>query len=190
MASFFPDYNGASDEKIARRAQGGDKEAYGQLVERYESKLIRYGSKFLNNREDIKDLVQEVFLKAYRNIKSFDISRRFSPWIYRVAHNEFVNALQKNKRNRFLAVNFDEFFPHLKAKETADFSVNQNDLRKTLDSYLEKLDAKYREPIVLYYFQDLGYKEIADILHVPAATVGVRLQRARANLKKMMENKN
>ena len=184
MNPVLSSYRGSSDEEIAKLVQTGDKAAFGELVDRYEAKLARYARKFLANRDDVNDLVQEVFIKAYCNIQSFDASRRFSPWIYRIAHNEFVNALKKLRRNALSFIDFDLFFPRLAAKETADFEANKNDLRQTLDQYLNRLDAKYREPLVLYYFQDLSYKEIADILHIPAATVGVRLQRGKAMLRK------
>lgn len=183
------DKNFKTDEEIARAVQKGASEEFGVLVDRYEAKLTRYAHKFLANREDVKDLVQEVFIKTYKNIKSFNPSRRFSPWIYRIAHNEFVNALGRKQRDKML-FNFDAFFPHPAAKETSDAQALENDLRQTIDFYLNRLDAKYREPLILYYFQDLNYKEIADILHIPVATVGVRLQRAKSILKKLMGSNN
>jgi len=84
-----------TDEAIAARVQNGDADAFSVLLERYEKKIFRYAGKFLSHPDDIKDIVQDVFVKAYVNIKSFDASRRFSPWIYRIAHNEFINALKK-----------------------------------------------------------------------------------------------
>ena len=84
-----------TDEEIAKRVQGGDVDSFGVLIERYEEKIARYARKFLMRGEDVKDIVQEVFIKAYVNIQSFDTRQRFSPWIYRIAHNEFINAIKK-----------------------------------------------------------------------------------------------
>ena len=84
-----------TDEQIAQAVQKGDSSAFGLLVERYEPKLLRYAKKFLFDYEDGKDIVQEVFIKAYSNIQSFDSGRSFSSWIYRIAHNEFINAIRK-----------------------------------------------------------------------------------------------
>lgn len=190
MDSPISTYKDASDEQIAKKVQMGDKAAFGELVDRYEAKLTRYARKFLANRDDVKDLVQDVFVKAFCNIRSFDASRRFSPWIYRVAHNEFVNELERKRRDRLTFLDFDTILPHPAAKETADSQAFKNDLRRTLDKYLDQLDAKYREPLVLYYFQEQEYKEIADILRIPVATVGVRLQRGRAMLRKIIDNAN
>ncbi|HEY4524474.1 MAG TPA: RNA polymerase sigma factor [Candidatus Paceibacterota bacterium] len=100
------------DKEIARRAQRGDTESFGFLVEKYGAKIKRYGKKFLLNREDLEDLTQEVFLKAYANIQSFDARQSFSPWLYRIAHNEFVNAIKKRAGRKIFSVDFDLFFPH------------------------------------------------------------------------------
>jgi len=77
----------------------GDIEVFGILLDRYEQKLSRYGKKFLSRKEDIEDIVQDVFVSAYQNIQSFDSTQRWSPWIYRIAHNALVNALRKKGRS-------------------------------------------------------------------------------------------
>jgi RNA polymerase sigma-70 factor (ECF subfamily) len=179
----------AIDEDIAKLVQQGDREAFGLLVERYRSKIERYVRRFLFNTEDAQDIVQEVFIKAYVNIQSFDPKRKFSSWLYRIAHNESINALKKKGRERMSFIDFDVLIPQLAAKETADADVHRDELRAALDGSLEKLSAKYREPLVLYYFEDMDYKEIADVLRIPVATVGVRLRRGRARLQSIIERK-
>ena len=177
-----------TDEQIAKEVQGGNTAAFASLIDRYEEKLLRYGRRFLRDDDEVHDAVQEAFIKAYVNIQSFDVSRRFSPWIYRIAHNEFVNALKKKKESVSLS-DFDTIFPHPIAKESADDIATASELRRLLDGGLTKLDAKYREPLVLYYFEDLDYKEIAEVLRIPVATVGVRLKRGREALLKEVKNK-
>lgn len=179
-----------TDEAAAVRVQNGDAEAFSVLLERYEKKISRYARKFLSHPDDVKDIVQDVFVKAYVNIKSFDAARRFSPWIYRIAHNEFINALKKKKTEKIAFIDFDLLLPHPVAPETADADVDRQDLRRLLDRGIEKMPAKYREPLVLYYFEDMNYREIADIIHLPISTVGVRLQRGKALLKKIIAGKN
>jgi RNA polymerase sigma-70 factor (ECF subfamily) len=129
--------------------------------------------------------VQDVFIKAYENIQSFDGARRFSPWLYRIAHNEFVNALKKRAaRPTMFTIDFDTLFPHLSSDERSDSAALERDMRRVLDEHLAKLDPKYREPLILYYLEGMDYREISDILMIPISTVGVRLARARALLKK------
>lgn len=176
-----------ADEAVALRVQAGDKEAFGLLIERYSAKLSRYARKFLASPDDRDDLVQDVFMKAYMNIQSFDATRRFSPWIYRIAHNEFVNALSRRKFTESLfSLDLDTFFPQLVAHETADADAHRSEMRAMLDKGLAQIPPKYREPLVLYYFEDLDYKEIADILHIPVSTVGVRLIRGKKALQEQL----
>ena len=178
------------DEQIASFVQKGDATAFGELVERFEPKMMRYAKRFLFNIQDAEDVVQEVFLKAYINIKSFDSARRFSPWLYRIAHNEFVNELSKRHRQPVLNFDFDLLFPQPVAKETADDAAHRHDLRRFLDTYLDKISPKYRELLVLYYYEEMDYKEISEILQIPTSTVGVRLARGKAALKKLLSRDN
>lgn len=179
------------DEAIAVRVQKGDAEAFQVLVERYDQKMSRYARRFLFDSDEAKDLVQDIFIKAYVNIRGFDVERRFSPWIYRIAHNEFVNALKKKKKERanLSLFDFDVLFPHLQltAKETADSDINRRELKEVLDGSLDKIPQKYKESLILYYFEDMDYKEIADVLHIPVSTVGIRLQRGKLMLKKLVK---
>jgi RNA polymerase sigma-70 factor (ECF subfamily) len=177
-----------TDEEIAKDVQGGNSSAFAELLDRYEAKLLRYGRRFLRAEDDVRDAVQESFIKTYVNIQSFDLSRRFSPWIYRIAHNEFVNALKRRRETVSLS-EFDTLFPHPVAKEQSDDQATAAELRRLLDSGLTKLDSKYREPLVLYYFEEMDYKEIAEVLHIPVATVGVRLKRGREALLKEVGGK-
>lgn len=174
-----------TDEAITKQVQQGDVHSFGILVERYEAKLQRYAKRFLFGHEDSQDIVQDVFLKAYSNLRSFDPTQRFSPWIYRIAHNEFINAIRKKGREPLSFFDPDTLFPHPIAKERADTEVKDNELRTMLDTCLDKLDIKYREPLVLYYYEDMDYQSIADILHIPVSTVGVRLSRGKAGLQKV-----
>jgi RNA polymerase sigma factor (sigma-70 family) len=176
-----------TDEAVALEVQNGDREAFGVLIARYEPKMTRYAQKFLFRGEDVKDIVQEVFIKAYVNILSFDPQRRFSPWLYRIAHNEFINAIKKKTRLPLFAFDLDVLLPHLSAKETAEQRVMEGDMKQLLDTSLGKIDPKYREPLVLYYIQELDYKEIAEVLQIPVSTVGVRLNRAKVLLRKTIQ---
>ncbi|HAO64542.1 TPA: hypothetical protein DCQ44_01005 [Candidatus Taylorbacteria bacterium] len=173
-----------SDEEVAVLVQKGQKESFGILMDRYERKLFSYGKKFLTGQDNIEDVVQEVFIKTYQNIQSFDASQKFSPWIYRIAHNTFVNALRKNSKSPIRFFDFDTFIAHPVYEDAMPAEKEQKRLRDLIDQGLDKLSADYREIIILYYIQNLTYKEIADILHIPIGTVSVRLLRARNELKK------
>ncbi len=177
--------NSKKDEELARLVQKGQKEAFVVLVERYEKKLKRYAKRFIFSagEEDIEDMVQEVFLNTYQNIQSFNPQRSFSSWIYRIAHNEFVNFLKKQKNSPVLPIEFDVFLPCLGEKEEITQKLRKENLKTLMKDCLEKLDDRYREVLILFYFEDLKYKEIADVLHIPIGTVGVRLKRAKKEMR-------
>lgn len=174
-----------TDEEIALRVQKGNVHLFGVLLERYLVKMKRYANKFLFGYEDAEDLVQDVFVKAYVNIQSFDPSRKFSPWLYRIAHNEFINAIKKRKREPVPFFDPDTIFPHPVAPEDSSDDAQRRELKEKLDLCLKELSPNYREPLVLYYYEDLNYEEIADIMHLPVSTIGVRLKRGREALQKI-----
>src|SRR3989339_486495 len=168
-----------SDEEIVDLVKTGNQEAFAVLIDRYIEKIKRYGRRFVYEKSNLDDLVQDVFIKVYSNIQSFSSDRKFSPWIYRIAHNEFVNAIRKKAYENLIPVDFDTFLPQVLAKESPADDFDFNLLRESIERSLADLDVKYREVIVLYFFEELDYKTIADILAIPVATVGVRLKRAK-----------
>jgi len=172
-----------SDEHIATLVQSGDKEAFGVLIERYETKMTRYANKFLYNYQDRQDAVQDVFIKAYQNIQSFRTHERFSPWIYRIAHNTFLNVVRKQSREKVSFFDTDQLFGANIADEKDIDQQEQKRDREILDQCLYKLDLKYREVLVLFYFEEKDYEEISEIIQVPKATVGVRLRRGREKMR-------
>lgn len=177
----------SSDEGLAKRVQNGEKEFFGVLVERYESKLLRYGRHFLTFQEDIEDIVQDVFVSAYQNILSFDPGQKFSPWIYRIAHNAFVNVLKKHSRNPLVFLDFDTLVPHPAYDDPRAEERDREEIKAMIESSLKELDQKYREILTLYYLEGLDYKEVAEVLRLPTGTVGIRLKRGREALREVYE---
>ena len=180
-------YETQTDEELALAIQSGDEEPFGVLMDRYGKKLMRYGRKFLSNPDNIEDLVQDIFIKVYQNIQSFDAERKFSPWIYRIAHNSFINHMRKNANEPLLVFNFDALIDHPVYKDPLVEQKENEELRVLVERGIEQLPPLYREVVTLHYFEDLGYQEIAEVLHIPIGTVGVRLRRAREILSKHIE---
>lgn len=177
-----------SDEKIVSMVTEGDKDLFGELIDRYEAKLTRYVKRFTQQEEDVSDVMQIVFIKAYTNLQSFDTSRSFNSWIYRIAHNESVTHLKKRGGEKVSFIDFDTFFPHPFAKEEADTLALSREDKDHLEKSLADISPKYREVLVLYYYDELSYQEIADVLRIPTATVGVRIKRGKDALHKVLEN--
>ncbi len=173
-----------TDEQLVTLIRQGDKELFGVLIDRYEAKITRYVKRFIQNEEDVADIIQNVFIKVFINLQSFDVDRLFNSWIYRIAHNETVTYLKKKGSEKVSFLDFDTVFPHPFAKETADKPTLDKELQNILSSSLSLIPLKYKEVLVLYFYEELSYQEIADILHIPIATVGVRLRRGKEQLEK------
>ena len=179
-----------TDEQIVVLIQQGDKEKFGFLMDRYDEKLSRYGKKFLSRKENIEDIVQDVFISTFENINNVDTSLKFSSWIYRIAHNAFVNGLKKHQRSFIPNFDFDTFISH---HVPDDDTIHEKDhviMKKMIDAGLDELSPKYKEVIILHYLEELGYKEISDILHIPLGTVGIRVMRGKEALRKIYEKMN
>lgn len=176
-----------SDEEVVSRVQNGDVDLFSVVILRYKEKISRYARKFLSETEDINDIIQDVFIKTYININSFDSKRKFSSWLYRIAHNELVNHLKKHSKRKVLSLfDFDTILP---TKDGTDYLEEfvQKEFKEKVNTYLDKLESKYKEPIILYYLQELSYQEIADIMQIPVSTVGVRINRAKNIMKKLFK---
>ncbi len=181
--------NETTDEEIVLCIQQGDKEKFGIIMDRYQNKLLRYGRKFISEIDRIEDIVQDIFIRSYENIMSFDVARQFSPWIYRIAHNIFINDMKKKKSIPFHVFDFDTILPHHQEyEENFPKKIIDEEIKNLIDEGLKNLSLGYKEVLILYYMEDLSYKEIADVLEVPVGTVGIRLKRAKASLKKQIPN--
>lgn len=177
----------STDEALAREVQNGNAEAFTTLFNRYEEKMLRYGRRFLYTYEDLEDAVQEVFIKTYQNIKSFNTNKKFSTWVYRIAHNTFINVIKKKGREQVSFFDFDTLVNlPIKDDSTLESRLVQKEDSKELMTAIKKMPIKYQEPLILFYFEELEYKEIADVLEIPISTVGVRIARGRSMIKKMI----
>lgn len=128
-----------TDEEAVKQVKQGNKDAFVVLIDNFEPKLTRYGRKFLSNHDDITDVVQEVFIKVYENLQSFDDSQKFSPWIYRIAHNTFVNELKKKSRVPLNLLDFDTVFAHLTYDDPVETDRDREELKQLLEQGLDQI---------------------------------------------------
>lgn len=176
------DINNLSDEKLVGFIREKDKEVYAEIIKRYQTKLLRYVIYLINDEDKAADVVQDTFIKAYINLKGFDVKKTFSSWIYRIAHNEAINIIKKDKQN-------------LPLDETIDFESEINleddfikkELQRHAQKCLKQIPLIYREPLTLYFLEEKSYEEISDILRLPMGTVGTRINRAKALMKKICQ---
>lgn len=175
-----------SDLELVNLISLKNKDAYNTLSERYYKKLFTYIFHFVTNKDEAEDILQNVFSKAYKNIDKFDVSRKFSSWIYRIAHNESVNYLKR--RNKHYIISWDDITT---TKDKLDTAVNEEipeekwvhtEVVREIDEALEKLPAKYKQVLKLRYFQEYSYEEISYMLNKPVNTIGTLINRAKKKL--------
>ena len=163
-----------------------NRECFACIINRYENKLLRYMKRISNMpEEELQDILQETFIKAYYNLNNFDSDLKFSSWVYRIAHNSIIDAHRKNKiRPQGNLVDIeDNLLQNIASDTNVLKEVDQKYIRKNIEDALENMEQKYREVLVLKFFEEKDYKEISDILKKPMGTVATLLNRAKKKLK-------
>lgn len=169
-----------TDEEVVEHTRSKNKEAYTEIVNRYQDKLVRYAKYLLNDDEKAADVVQESFIKAYVNLNSFNSKKKFSSWIYRIVHNQAINLIKKHKKEVPLLPNID-FDSGVNVEE----EYTKKEMAEMIRECLNEMPVIYKEPLSLYFLEDKSYNEISDILRIPTGTVGTRINRAKILIKKI-----
>ena len=161
---------------------------FSYLVTRYQGKLQFYIRRISGvSQEDAEDMLQEIFVKMYTNLNSFDLSLKFSSWAYRIAHNHVISSFRK-KQARPQESSFDadeRLINKLVANLDLELELDRRFLHDHIAKLFDKLDVKYREVMVLKYFEEKTYEEISDILKKPVGTVGTLVNRAKKLFKEL-----
>ena len=177
-----------------KQVKQGDQNAFEEIVELYKNKVYQLCYRMLGNEHEAQDIAQEAFVRAYVNIKSFDVDRKFSTWLYRIATNLSIDRIRKKKPDYFLDAEIqgtDGLTMHsqISAEEpTPDEYIESLELQEWVQKNILSLPSKYRSVIVLKYIEELSIKEISDILDLPEGTVKTRIHRGREALRKKLRN--
>lgn len=180
-----------TDEELVKEALI-NQDSFVYLVERYEKKLFPYIIRISGfSREDAEDVLQEVFVKIYVNLNSFREEMKFSSWAYRIAHNEVINNYRKKKSRPQCVMDLDdEFLNNLASDFRTDGKVDARYLRENVQKVLSGMEPKYREALVLRFWEDKDYNEISDILKKPMGTVATLISRAKKNFLEEFKRQN
>jgi RNA polymerase sigma-70 factor (ECF subfamily) len=183
---------------LVRRCIAGDAVAWEEIVQRYNRRIYNICYRFAGSGEDAQDLTQEVFIKMYRTLKSYDVERgAFMTWVTTMTRNLLVDHFRKSKQDRVTdsldaapseheeAVPLREHIPDKAAPP--DAHVQSRETGETVHRALQKLSPELREAVILRDLQDMDYREIAAVLKVPEGTVKSRINRGRAELARLLQ---
>ncbi len=171
----------AGDERLVQACLQGDRRAFEELLARYEKPVYNVALRMLRSPEDAQDITQTVFLKAFENLQSYDVSHKFYSWIYRIAINEAINLLRRKDRQS------DPLGEeHAAAEPGPAAAAGLAETGESIQAALSDLSAEYRTVIVLKYFVDCSYAEMSQILEIEEKTVKSRLFTARQRLKDLL----
>ena len=172
-------FRAVEDADLIHKARQGDVEAFNLLISRWEKRVFNYLLRILRNREDALDLSQDVFLKAYQNLRKLEDNTRFAAWLFRIAHNEAYSLFRKRR---------PETEPESEERSEQAITMGGSavfplELSIAVSSAMGRLTADQREAVVLKIYQGVKFEEMAEILSCPVSTVKSRLYAALELLK-------
>lgn len=183
------------DDVLVEDAIGGDEQAYSKLVDKYERALYFHILKMIKDREQVEDLVQEAFVKAFNNLNTYSNSYAFSTWLYRIATNHTIDYLRKKKLKTLsidepMKTRDGEMQMQLPDEDAgADRRIMRKQRQRMVQEAIEDLPEKYRKVIEMRHMEEKSYQEIADVLDLPLGTVKAHIFRARELLYKELKDK-
>jgi RNA polymerase sigma-70 factor (ECF subfamily) len=166
-----------------RQAMDGDAAAFCSLVEAYEKPVYNLAYRLLGNSVEAEDAAQETFIRAYTRLNTYDPTRKFSSWMLSIASHYCIDMLRRRRGN---LLSMDELPPivdlSMPHSEQPEQVVIEGQVADQVQSLLDALTPAYRTPVILRYWYDMSYQEIADTMGVTESTIKTRLHRARAKL--------
>jgi len=167
---------------LLRASLQGDTEAWGEMISRYKDAVFGLCLGFMRNRADAEDVSHDAFIRAYLNLRRYDLERRFSTWLFTIAANLCRNKLRYRKNHP----STEEPLQIQGGTDPAKL-VGAEDRQMKVRAALAKMPYSYRAPLVLRFYNELPYQEISDILSIPEGTVKTRIHRGKAMLKNLFE---
>ncbi|MDD2766636.1 MAG: RNA polymerase sigma factor [Candidatus Moranbacteria bacterium] len=182
-----------TDEELVRFVLNGDKKYFGEIVLRYEKKLLVYLRYLIGKNDEIADLLQNIFSKAFAHLEDFDADRKLSPWLYRIAHNEAMNYLRKQSYLHLIdqesLVDTQDRLKMVDDSGTPFETLMRDEARIAVRQALNMLSEKDRRLLKLRYYLEKSYAEMSHVLAVPENTIASRLSRSKKKLLDILEKK-
>ncbi len=179
------------DDRFVANAIKGDQEAYKRLMDKYQKPLYYHVLKMVKNHEQVEDIVQESFMKAFSNLSSYNTNYAFSTWMYRITTNHTIDFLRKKKLqttsiNEPVRAKDGEMQMQIVGGAETDRKIIRKERKKIVTDAIQNLPEKYREVIVMRHLEEMSYQEISEELDIPLGTVKAHIFRAREMLYKAL----
>jgi RNA polymerase sigma-70 factor (ECF subfamily) len=171
------------DHKLVEKSLEGDGRAFGKLVRKHHDLVFSVVRGIMGQREDAEDVVQEIFIKIFRNLASYRGDARLSTWIYRIARNEAINTVSRSRPD---FEPFDESSGHVSRERGPEENLARKRSKRFVEELLDPLDEQHRIAIELRYMGEKSYTEIAEIMDIPIGTVKTYIYRAKSAMKKRL----
>lgn len=186
--NFLSETNFDQDSQLAVDARNGDAAAFEELVRRYQGQIHSFVYHFFRGAEFCEDITQDVFLRAYRFLHTYDPSRRFITWLYSIARNLCIDKHRERQRKEH--VNIDDV-PQMLLRSEAKrddplAQVEALDEKHALKEAIAELPEKYRTPVVLCYLEGLAYQEVSEVLGISLNNTKIRIFRAKKMLVELL----
>ncbi len=175
-------YQEMDETSLLRASLSGDTEAWGEIVSRYKQAVFGLTVGFLRNDADAEDVTHDAFIRAYENLRRYKLEKKFSTWLFTIASNLCRNRLRYRKYHP-LASPIGE----MAGGSSPEKAIAKQDRREQVISCLDKLPPKYRKPLVLRFYNELSYREIADVLSSAEGTIKTHIHRGKVMLKREIE---
>ncbi|MGQ1889537.1 RNA polymerase sigma factor [Thermophagus sp. OGC60D27] len=174
-----------TDQELVQQSKEGNMEAFSKLVDKYRQKVFQTSMGFLHNVEDAEDLTQDIFVKVWRSIKSFDQRSSFSTWLYRIAVNRAINEVRKNKLKSFIGLN-NEVKNSNYTLDNAETQLVNQEQKKQIRQAINQLKTNQRKAFILFYYQELSMREVASVMKISPKAAESLVFRARKKLQKVL----
>jgi len=182
------DYIRSDDQDLVRSALDGDNNAFGEIVRRYKNMVARTVKSMLGDVQQAEDVGQDTFIRLYKNLKDFRGDSKLSTYIQRIAINQSLNEIRRNKRFLSLFYRSDEKEDVKEIELPSGNEEREKDIKEFVNMAISKLDPDFRSVVVLRAIQGYSSKETAEILELPLGTVLSRLSRAKDQLKELLKD--
>lgn len=178
----------AVERDLVQRAQEGDSEAFGELVEAHQAFAFNVALRAVDNSQDAEDIVQEAFVRAWKSLAGFRVQARFRTWLYRIVINLCYSQLPRLRRvfSRLDAPNGQESIPERSPEGDPETRIEEKQVLEFLQEQVRNLPGEYQILLLLRHNQGCSYAEIAEIMDLPLGTVKTGIHRARKKLKKAL----